>query len=144
MLDPKEIDAMKVQAENARKAAELEEKQRKDAADYEMKQREMAFNEWKTKLENDTKLMIAELQANKDIKTTAMNINGVSPESFTSLNEFGQEQPNNALAGLVQAINDNMARLVEQQTNNHQQMMQTISRPKKIVRDQNGRALGVE
>ena len=140
----KEIDAMKVQAENARKAAELEEKQRKDAADYEMKQREMAFNEWKTKLENDTKLMIAELQANKDIKTTAMNINGVSPESFTSLNEFGQEQPNNALAGLVQAINDNMARLVEQQTNNHQQMMQTISRPKKIVRDQNGRALGVE
>ena len=139
----KEIDAMKVQAENARKAAELEERQRKDAADYEMKQRQLAFDEWKTKLENDTKLMIAELQANKDIKTTSMNIRGANADSFTEFDEYGQEQPNNALAGLVEAINANMAKLVEQQTLNHQQTIETLSRPKQIVRGPDGKAQGV-
>jgi hypothetical protein len=139
----KEIDAMKVQAENARKAAELEERQRKDAADYEMKQRQLAFDEWKAKLENDTKIMIAELQANKDIKTTAMGIKGANPDTFTEFDEYGQEQPNNALAGLVEAINANMARLVEQQTLNHQQTIETLNRPKQIIRSADGKAQGV-
>jgi hypothetical protein len=139
----KEIDAMKVQAENARKAAELEERQRKDAADYEMKQRQLAFDEWKAKLENDTKLMIAELQANKDIKTTAMGIKGANPDTFTEFDDYGQEQPNNALAGLVEAINANMARLVEQQTMNHQQTIETLNRPKQIIRSADGKAQGV-
>lgn len=139
----KEIDAMKVQAENARKAAEIEERQRKDAADYEMKQRQLAFDEWKAKLENDTKLMIAELQANKDIKTTSMNLKGANPDTFTNFDDYGQEQPNNALAGLVEAINANMARLVEQQTVNHQQTIETLSRPKQIIRSADGKAQGV-
>jgi hypothetical protein len=139
----KEIDAMKVQAENARKAAELEERQRKDAADYDMKQRQLAFDEWKTKLENDTKLMIAELQANKDIKTTSMNIKGANADTFTEFDEYGSEQPNNALAGLVEAINANMARLVEQQTLNHQQTIETLNRPKQIIRSADGKAQGV-
>jgi len=139
----KEIDAMKVQAENARKAAELEERQRKDAADYDMKQRQLAFDEWKAKLENDTKIMIAELQANKDIKTTSMNIKGANADSFTVMDEYGQEQPNNALAGLVEAINANMARLVEQQTLNHQQTIETLNRPKQIIRSADGKAQGV-
>jgi hypothetical protein len=135
---------MKVQAENARKAAELEERQRKDAAEIELKQRQLAFDTWKANLENDTKIMIAELQANKDIRTTAMNINGNSPESFTQFDDSGLSQPNSALAGLVEAINENMARLVDNQAQSHQQMMETLSRPKTIVRDANGRALGVQ
>jgi hypothetical protein len=139
----KEIDAMKVQAENARKAAELEERQRKDAADYDMKQRQLAFDEWKAKLENDTKIMIAELQANKDIKTTSMNIKGANADTFTEFDEYGSEQPNNALAGLVEAINANMARLVEQQTLNHQQTIETLNRPKQIIRSADGKAQGV-
>jgi hypothetical protein len=139
----KEIDAMKVQGENARKAAELEERQRKDAADYDMKQRQLAFDEWKAKLENDTKIMIAELQANKDIKTTSMNIKGANADTFTEFDEYGSEQPNNALAGLVEAINANMARLVEQQTMNHQQTIETLNRPKQIIRSADGKAQGV-
>jgi hypothetical protein len=139
----KEIDAMKVQGENARKAAELEERQRKDAADYDMKQRQLAFDEWKAKLENDTKIMIAELQANKDIKTTSMNIKGANADTFTEFDEYGSEQPNNALAGLVEAINANMARLVEQQTLNHQQTIETLNRPKQIIRSADGKAQGV-
>jgi hypothetical protein len=139
----KEIDAMKVQAENARKAAEIEERQRKDAVDYEMKQRQLAFDEYKLNLENDTKILIAELQANKDIKTTSMNIKGANAETFTDINEYGEEVPNSALAGLVQAINDNMARLVEQQSMNHQQMVETLSRPKQIIRGADGKAQGV-
>lgn len=138
-----EIDAMKVQAENARKLAELEERQRKDILDAQLKERELAFNEWKTKLENETKLLIAELQANKDIKTTAMNINGTNPETFTSFDLEGNQQPNPALAGLIEAINANMERLVAQQTASHQQMMETLQRPKQVIRGKDGRVVGV-
>jgi hypothetical protein len=139
-----EIDSMKVQAENARKLAELDERQRKDIIDAQIKERELAFNEWKTRLENETKLLIAELQANKDIKTTAMNINGSNPESFLVADLEGNQQPNPALAGLIEAINQNMERLVAQQTASHQQMMETLTRPKQVIRGKDGRVVGVQ
>lgn len=139
-----EIDSMKVQAENARKLAELDERQRKDIIDAQIKERELAFNEWKTRLENETKILIAELQANKDIKTTAMNINGSNPESFLVADLEGNQQPNPALAGLIEAINQNMERLVAQQTASHQQMMETLTRPKQVIRGKDGRVVGVQ
>ena len=36
-----------------------------------------------------------------------------------------------------------MAKLVEQQTVNHQQMVETLNRPKQIVRGPDGKAQGV-
>jgi hypothetical protein len=36
-----------------------------------------------------------------------------------------------------------MARLVEQQSMNHQQMVETLSRPKQIIRGADGKAQGV-
>jgi len=128
----KEIDAMKVQSDNAQKAAELQ-----------LKQQQLQLDEWKTKLQEETKRMIAELNAQKDIKTTSMNINSANMEGFTALNDEGIAEPSSALAGLIEAINNNMALLVAQQSENQRQMMDAITRPKQVVRDQSGKVQGV-
>jgi hypothetical protein len=128
----KEIDAMKVQSDNAQKAAELE-----------IKQQQMRLDEWKTKLQEETKRMIAELQANNDIRKTSMTINSANMEGFTQLNDEGIEQPSSALTGLIEAINNNMSLLVAQQSENQRQMMEAVTRPKQVVRDAAGKVQGV-
>jgi hypothetical protein len=72
-----------------------------------------------------------------------MNLSSANPDTFTQFDEYGQEQPNNALAGLVEAINQNMAQLVANQAASHNQMMETLSKPKQIIRGKDGRAIGV-
>jgi len=128
----KEIDAMKVQADNAQKAA-----------DIQLKQQQLQLEEWKTKLQEETKRMIAELNAQKDIKTTSMNINSANMEGFTSLDADGVAGPSSALTGLIEAINNNMALLVAQQSENQRQMMDAVTRPKQVVRDASGKVHGV-
>jgi len=128
----KEIDAMKVQADNAQKAAELE-----------LKQQQMQLDEWKTKLQEETKRMIAELNASNDIRKTSMTINSANMEGFTNLNDDGISEPSSALTGLIEAINNNMALLVAQQSENQRQVIETINRPKQVVRDQSGKVQGV-
>jgi hypothetical protein len=128
----KEIDAMKVQADNAQKAAELE-----------LKQQQMQLDEWKTKLQEETKRMIAQLNSTSDLKKTSMTINSANMESFTELDEFGAEQPSNALTGLIETINQNMALLVAQQSDNQRQVIESINRPKQVVRDKSGKVQGV-
>jgi len=128
----KEIDAMKVQSDNAQKAAELE-----------LKQQQMQLDEWKTKLQEETKRMIAELNASNDIRKTSMTINSANMEGFTNLNDDGISEPSSALTGLIEAINNNMALLVAQQSENQRQVIETINRPKQVVRDQSGKVQGV-
>jgi len=128
----KEIDAMKVQSDNAQKAAELQ-----------LKQQQLQLDEWKTKLQEETKRMIAELNANNDIRKTSMTINSANMEGFTNLNDEGIAQPSSALTGLIEAINNNMALLVAQQSENQRQVIETINRPKQVVRDASGKVQGV-
>jgi len=128
----KEIDAMKVQSDNAQKAAELE-----------LKQQQMQLDEWKTKLQEETKRMIAELNASNDIRKTSMTINSANMEGFTNLNDEGISEPSYALTGLIEAINNNMVLLVAKQSENQRQVIETINRPKQVVRDQSGKVQGV-
>jgi hypothetical protein len=128
----KEIDAMKVQSDNAQKAAELQ-----------LKQQQLQLDEWKTKLQEETKRMIAELNARSDIRKTSMTINSANMEDFTELDDDGGVQPNNALAGLIESINQNMALLVAQQSENQRQVIESINRPKQVVRDKSGKVQGV-
>jgi hypothetical protein len=52
-------------------------------------------------------------------------------------------QPNNALAGLIESINQNMALLVAQQSENQRQVIESFIRPKQVVRDKSGKVQGV-
>jgi hypothetical protein len=72
-----------------------------------------------------------------------MTINSVNMEDFTELDDDGGVQPNNALAGLIESINQNMALLVAQQSENQRQVIESINRPKQVVRDKSGKVQGV-
>lgn len=148
---PPSPDQIKAQTEQAKMQAELQLEQMRMQLDTQ----KLEFEKYKTELENNTKVLIAEMQANKDIKTTAMNINAKDSETLTELNDNGEEQPTSALAELVEAINNNMANLVAMQTQHNQDLMmqqqmahdnlvQQMTRPKQVLRGPDGKIIGVQ
>jgi hypothetical protein len=89
------------------------------------------------------KFTIAEMSAKTSLKQSSMTINaGKEQEGLTELDDEGSEQPTSALAGLVEAINQNMANLVAHTQQSHAQVMAEIARPKvrMIQRGPDGRA----
>lgn len=156
MMQPKpqtpSPDEIKAQTEQAKMQAELQLEQMRMQLDAQ----KLEFEKWKTQLENDTKIVIAELQAKKDIKTTAMNINGLQEnEELTEMGDDGNEKPNSALQSLVDAVNNNMMTLVAtQEANNqnilmqqqlaHENLVQQLTRPKQVLRGADGKIIGVQ
>ena len=145
-------DEIKAQAEMQKMQAEMQLEQMK----MQLEQQKLEFEKWKVQMDNDTKVIIAEMAAKKDIKTTAMNINGAKEaEGLTELDDMGVEQPTSALQGLVEAINQNMAVMTQAQAQHnqdilmqqqmaHQNLVQQLTKPKQVVRDANGKILGVQ
>jgi hypothetical protein len=110
----------KVQAEaelsrlESQMKAELE--QQRMVHEQTMKQQELAFQQWKAQFDNETKVVLAQLQANTSIQTASMgkNENDELPEEYTA---DGQPMPRRGIGGLVDALNNNLSMLI----NSHQQ-----------------------
>lgn len=167
-------EQQKAQADMQIKQAELQITQQKVATESQIEQaklqfeqqmeaQKIQFEQWRTQLEIDTKMAIAQLQAQTEIKRKSMEINAERPvESVLfDLNEFGEEQPAPGLARVLDAMNSNMAALMEaqnvknqmiidqqmkvfEQVANQQAAIEQLNRPKTVVRDQNGRIIGVK
>ena len=156
-------EQIKAQAEMQAKQAEIQLEQTKAQADMQLQQAKMQaeqqleaqriqFEQWKTQLDNDTKVAIAELQAQNSMKQHVLSLNKDRPvESLTELDLLGNEQPTSALSGLVEAINQNMQQLVGIQNAQNQQiierqaaMIEQLNRPKQVMRDINGKIIGVQ
>jgi hypothetical protein len=50
---------------------------------------------------------------------------------------------NPVINGLIEALNNNMALLAQQQNQSHKQIIESISRPKQVIRDASGKVQGV-
>ena len=138
---PEQINAqmkqMEMQAEASREAQRLE------------------FDKWKTEMDNQTRILIAEMSSKADIHKTAMNINaGKEQETLTEIDDNGVEQPTSALAGLIESINQNMGMMIatQQQHNQdlamqqqmaHDNLVAQITKPRSVMRDANGKIAGV-
>jgi len=136
-----------VQAEQNAHQQELEAQRdvQKAQIQAEFEARKQDFERWKTEFTENTKVLIAELNAKTTLKNSAMTINaGKESEGLTEMGDDGNEQPTSALAGLVEAINNNLAGLMQVQTESHGQLMEALTRPKQIVRGPDGRAVGVQ
>lgn len=145
-------EQLKAQAETQKMQAEMQLEQMR----MQLEAQKLEFEKWKVQMDNDTKILVAELQAKKDIKTTAMNINGAKEaEGLTELDDAGIEQPTSALQGLVEAINQNMAVMTQAQAQHnqdilmqqqmaHQNLVAQLTKPKQVVRDAQGKILGVQ
>jgi hypothetical protein len=167
-------EVLKMQAEQQKSQADMQMTQAKMQQDSQLEQlklqlaqqeasskaqleaERLQFEKYKTELDNQTKVVIAELQAKNDIKKTSMSINGAKEaEGLTEMSDEGFEQPTSALASLVDSINQNMASMiaVSQQHNQniltqqqiaHENLTAQLTKPKQVVRDINGKISGVQ
>ena len=122
-------------------------------AEQQLEAHKIEFEKWKTQMDNDTRIAIAELQANNSMKQHVLTLNSNKPEEgLVEINTEGNYQPNSALSALVDAVNTNMAQMLQIQNQNNQAvldrqhaMIEQMGRPKQVVRDPNtGKIIGVQ
>jgi hypothetical protein len=147
---------IKAQAEQQKMQMEAQIKQAQMQADAQREAQRLEFDKYKLELENNTKVLIAEMQAKNDIKTTSLNINSKKVEdTMTMIDESGNQVAHPALTDLVNTINQNLQMMTSSQMHNnemllqqqemaHQQLINNASRPKQVVRDVNGKIVGVQ
>ena len=144
----------KMQQEAQLEQVKLQLAQQEATTKAQMESQRLEFEKWKTQLDNDTKVLIAELSSKTDLHKTALNINAANAEGLTDISAEGVEQPTSALQGLVDSINNNMQMLVSvnqqhnmdlamQQQQAHQALIKQMTKPKQVIRDANGKIAGV-
>jgi len=135
---------MKAQAD-----AEQKERDRQHQASLEQMKAQFAdqqdqrteeFNRWKALLDNETKVTVAQLAAETSLKTSAMSASDDSKE----VSPDGTSKPTSGLSALVEAVNEQMAALVEGQQASHKALVEVLTKPKKVVRDGSGAIIGVQ
>jgi hypothetical protein len=114
----------------------------------------LEFEKYKADLDNQTRVVVAEINAKTDLHLKSLDINAAHQEGLTEVTVDGMEQPTSALSSLVEAINNNMATMVAvqaqhntdlltQQQMAHQNLVQQLTKPKQVVRDASGKIQGV-
>ena len=122
----------------------------------QLETQKLEFDKWKAQLDNETKVVVAEIAAKTDLHLKSLDINAnKEQETLTEVTPGGIEQPTSALSGLVEAINNNMASMVAvqaqhntdlmmQQQASHQNLVQQLTKPKQVVRGADGKIIGVQ
>ena len=155
-----QIEQARIQLEQQKSQTQLQIEQSKLQFEQQLESQKLQFEQWKTQLEIDTKIAIAQLQADNSMKQHSMSLN--AQNDFIEYDETGGKSPNSALSDLVDAVNHNMTALIEAQNIKNQividqqmKMMeqslaqqsaieQAMNRPKNVVRDPSGRIVGVQ
>ena len=147
-----QIKQAEMQAEQQKAQAQLQIEQLKLQSDQQLEAQKIQLEQWKAQMEADTKMAIAQLQTQTEIKKQAIQINANrEQEGILELNEIGEQQPNSALSGLIEAVNLNMAQMFEAQNRQNAMalerqaaMIEQMQRPKQVIRDINGKIMGVQ
>lgn len=149
-------EMIKAQAEQQKMQMEAQIKQMEMQAEAQREAQRLEFDKYKVELENNTKVLIAEMSAKTDLHLKSLDINaGREQETLTEVTPGGIEQPTSALSGLVEAINNNMAVMTQAQAQHnqdilmqqqmaHQNLVQQLTKPKQVVRGADGKIVGVQ
>ena len=148
-------EMMKAQAEQQKAQMDAQMKQMEMQAEAQREAQRLEYDRWKTEMDNQTKVLIAEMSSKTDLHLKSLDINAAKDqETLTEVTPGGIEQPTSALSGLVDSINQNMGMMVAtqqqhnqdlmmQQQMSHQNLVQQLTKPKQVIRDQNGKISGV-
>jgi len=148
-------EMMKAQAEQQKAQMDAQMKQMEMQAEAQREAQRLEYDRWKTEMDNQTKVLIAEMSSKTDLHLKSLDINAAKDqETLTEVSPGGIEKPTSALNGLVDSINQNMGMMVatQQQHNQdlmmqqqmaHQNLVQQLTKPKQVIRDQNGKISGV-
>jgi hypothetical protein len=149
---PPTPEMIRAQAEAQNAQAKIQMEQAKLQTDQQLETQKLQFEQWKAQLDADTRVMIAEMSSKTSLKQSAMTINASrDQEGVLEMGDNGEEQPNSALAGLIEAVNNNYAQMIQMSTMQNEVMLQkqaemvaNLSRPKQIVRGADGKIIGVQ
>ena len=114
------------------------------------------FEKWKVQLDNETKILIAELDAKTKLKAQYMSSNPQDP--LTHIDENGNPKLPDDITNLLHDVNSSMetlvnanmmtqqanANLVAQQQAAHEMLVNHMTKPKQVIRDVNGKIIGVQ
>jgi len=143
-------EMIKAQAEQQKMQMEAQMEQMR----MQLEGQKLEFEKYKADLDNQTRVVVAEINAKTDLHLKSLDINAAHQEGLTEVTVDGMEQPTSALSSLVEAINNNMATMVAvqaqhntdlltQQQMAHQNLVQQLTKPKQVVRDASGKIQGV-
>ena len=144
-----EAQKQQAQAEN-----DMKERQHKAELDQALEKQRLEFDAWKTKLDNETKILIAELDAKTKLKQQHMSANP-QLDPLLDIDMNGNAHLTDEITGVLSAVNQNVAELINanhahnqelamKQEMAHQALVEHMTRPKTIVRDANGKIIGVK
>ena len=112
------------------------------------------FEKWKVQLDNETKILIAELEAKTKLKQQYMTANPAS-DPLVDVGIDGNLHLTDEISGVLHAVNQNVAELINanhahnqelaaKQEMAHQALVEHMTRPKTVIRDANGKIIGVK
>lgn len=149
-------EMIKAQAEQQKMQMEAQIKQAEMQAEAQREAQRLEFDKYKLELENNTKVLIAEMGAKTDLHLKSIDVNAAKEqETLTEMTPEGFEQPTSALSELIASINQNMAMMVQtQQQHNqdlvlqqqaaHDNLVGQLTKPKQVVRGADGKIIGVQ
>jgi hypothetical protein len=153
---PPSPEMIKAQAEQQKMQMEAQMKQAEMQAEAQREAQRLEFDKYKLELENNTKVLIAEMGAKTDLHLKSIDVNAAKEqETLTEMTPEGFEQPTSALSELIASINNNMAMMVQtQQQHNqdlvlqqqaaHDNLVGQLTKPKQVVRGADGKIIGVQ
>jgi hypothetical protein len=151
-----QLEQAKMQLEQVKLQTEAQIEQAKLANTKEISDQQMQFNQWKAQLDNDTKIAIAQLQAQNSMKQHVLTLNaGKDADAMTELDETGTPQVSqllsSSLGNVIDSVNVNMTQMMTMANQQNQalldrmsEMHNQVTRPKQVVRDANGKIIGVK
>jgi hypothetical protein len=159
---PPNPEQIKMQADLQMEQAKMQMEQQKAQLDAQIEQQKMQFEQqkaqqdaqlaqWKANLEAETKMAVAQIQAENALKIKGMD----KSTDLVAYDGAGNQQASALLQSVLsqsnQALAENMAQVVGAiQNSNAQQsevmanMMAHMTRPKQVMRDANGKIIGVQ
>jgi len=122
--------------------------------DAQLSAQKLEFEKWKTQLDNETKIIIAELDAKTKLKQQYMTANPLS-DPLVDVGIDGNLHLTDEISNVLHAVNQNVAELINanhmhnqelamKQEMAHQSLIDQMNRPKTVVRDANGKIVGVK
>jgi hypothetical protein len=151
-----QIAQMKMQAQQQSEQAAMQLEQVKLQASNQLEQAKLEFDRWKTQLDNDTRIAIAQIQAQNSMKQHVLTLNaGKDADAMTELDETGTPQVSqllsSSLGNVIDSVNMNMTQMMTMANQQNQalldrmsEMHNQVTRPKQVVRDANGKIIGVK
>ena len=145
-------DVIKAQAEQQKMQMEGQLEQMR----MQLETQKLEFEKYKADLDNQTRVVVAEIGAKTDLHLKSLDINAAKEqETLTEMTPGGIEQPTSALSELINSINQNMAMMVatQQQHNQdlvlqqqaaHDNLVGQLTKPKQVMRGADGKIIGVQ